>query len=99
MFEQFVVEQTQFYHRWDSYNIKNIQFSKNTESPMMSDNKSLYICQEWTLIMNTQTIFRKELILLAFRGQNYYHRIKYIIFKSSSSKYNEVSHYHLYLIR
>ena len=48
--------------------------------------------------MNTQTIFQKELILLDFQRQNYYHRIKYIIFKNSSSKYNEVSHYHLYLI-
>ena len=43
--------------------------------------------------------FRKELILPAFWGQNYYHMIKYIMFKSSSLKYNEVSHYHLYLIR
>ena len=45
--------------------------------------------------MNNRTIFQKELILLAFRRQNYYHRIKYIIFKSSSSKYNEVSHFHI----
>ena len=29
----------------------------------------------------------------------HYHRIKYIIFKSSSSKYNEVFHYYLYLIK
>ena len=49
--------------------------------------------------MNNQTIFRKQIILLAFRRQNYYHGIKYIIFKSYSSKYNEVSHYHLYLIK
>ena len=49
--------------------------------------------------MNTQTIFQKELILLAFQRQNYYHRIKYIIFKSSSSKYNKVSQYYLCLIR
>ena len=48
--------------------------------------------------MNTQTIFQKELILVAFWRQNYYHKIKYIIFKSSSSKYNEVSPYYLYLI-
>ena len=38
----------------------------------------------------------KRLILLAFQKQNYYHRMKYIS-KSSSSKYNEVFHYYLYL--
>ena len=47
-------------------------------------------------VTNTRTIFRKGLILLTFRKQN---RIKYIIFKSSSSKYNEVFHYYLYLIK
>ena len=51
------------------------------------------------LLLWTQTIFQKELILQAFQRQNYYHWIKYIIFKSLSSKYNEVSHYYLYLIR
>ena len=49
--------------------------------------------------MSNRTIFRKELNQLAFQRQNFYHRIKYIIFKSFSSKYNIVFHYHLYLIR
>ena len=51
------------------------------------------------LLLLTQTIFQKELILVVFQRPNYYHKIKYIIFKSSSSKYNEVSHYHICLIK
>ena len=57
-------------------------------SPVTSDNKTL-----WVNFSYEQ--FRKELILIAFQRQNYYYRILYIIFKSSSSKYNEVSHYHI----
>ena len=49
--------------------------------------------------MNTRTIFQKLLFLLALRRQSYYHRIKYITSKSASSKYNEISHYYLCLIR
>ena len=41
----------------------------------------------------------KGLILLAFRRQIRNHRLKYIKFKSSSSKYNEVFHYYLHLIK
>ena len=66
---------------------------------MMSDNKTLYIHHVRTSVSDTLTIFRKGLILRALQKQNYYHRIKYIIFKSSSSKYNKVSHYYLYLIK
>ena len=58
----------------------------------------LYIRHERTSVTNTRTIFRKGIILIAFRKQNYYHGIKYI-FKGFPSKYDEVSHYYLYLIR
>ena len=73
--------------------------NEKTESSMMSDNKTLYIRHKRISLTNTQTIFRKGLILLASQKQNYYHGIKYIIFKSSSSKYNEVFHYYFYLIK
>ena len=66
---------------------------------MTSDNKTMYIRHERTSDTNIRTIFRKGLILLALWGKSYYHRVKYIIFKRSSSKYNEVSHYYLYVIR
>ena len=62
---------------------------------MTSNNKTSYVLHEWTSVMNNRTIFWKELILLTFLRQNYYHWIKHIIFKRSSSKYNEVSHYHI----
>ena len=64
----------------------------------MSD-KTLYIHHERTFVTSTWTIFRKGLVLLTLRKQKYYHRIKDIIFKSSSSKYNEASHYYLDLIK
>ena len=66
-------------------------YRKRLEKTVTSDNKTSYVRHESTSVMNTRNIFQKELILLAFRRQNYYLRIKYIIFKSSSLKYNEVS--------
>ena len=77
------------------YDTQNIWFRKNGESPVMTDNKTSYVHHNWTSFMNNRTLFRKEFILLAFQRQNYYHRINYIISKSFSSKYNEVSHYHI----
>ena len=76
------------------YDTKNLQFRENAESPMMPDNKT-YICHKRTSLTNPQTI----LFLLAFFKQNYYLRIKYIISKSSSLKYNEIFHQYLYLIK
>ena len=83
----------------NGYDTKNLRFRENAESPMMSGNKMLYICHERTSVTNTQTIFWKGLILLAFQKQSYYHWIKYIIFKISSLKYKEVFHFYLHLIK
>ena len=57
--------------------------------------KILCICLWRELLLLTWTIYWKELILQAFWKQIYNHRIKYIIFKSSSSKYNKVLQYYM----
>ena len=82
----------------NGYNTQDPWFRENAESKVTSDNKMLYIRHERTSDTNTRTI-QKWLIQLAFRKQNYYHRIKYIISKSSSSKYNEVFNCYLYSIK
>ena len=59
----------------------------------------MYIRHGRAFVTNTRSIFRKGLILLDFRRWIRNYRIKYVIFKSPSSKYNEVFHCYLYIIK
>ena len=79
---------------------ENHRFKENAQSPVTSDHKTSFLHRERTSVINTRTIYRKGLINCTCLSETiYYYRIKYIIFKSSSSKYNEVFHYYLYLIK
>ena len=79
-----------------SYSKPNILSKRNTTTCYISYQNVTLMFYKWNFIVNTHNLFQKRLILPVLETV-FNNWIEYIVFKSSSLKYNELFHCSLYL--